>query len=399
MIPRIRQIQIRNYKSLQRAVVDLEPFTVLVGPNGAGKSNFLDALMFVQECLWTSFEAALDRRGGQSGITNVTQESLSVGVRFLLDLSEGTRADYSLELQPQGRKLGVHRERCVLETASGKTGFEVLEGHFVREIPGIRPSLSADRLALFAVSALDEFRPIYDFLTDMRSYSIEPGQLRGWQSRDTGEMLKTNGSNAASVLKLLEDFGRHSDERHKRISRLLGKVVPGIQTIGAIESRSGREADIWFHQTFGDTTTAFQSTEMSDGTLRILGLLLAVYQPSRTSVLMIEEPEATVHPAAAELITQVLLSAAQDRQVLITTHSPDILDFKELADQQIRVVSMDSGHTIVAPLSQASRRAIRERLYTPGDLLRVNELNQDVEAADSASQRLELFGEIPSTSH
>ena len=68
------------------------------------------------------------------------------------------------------------------------------------------------------------------------------------------------------------------------------------------------------------------ASDMSDGTLRALGLLLAAYQPGRHSVVAIEEPEATVHPAAAELVTQVLRDAAHERQILFTTHSPDILE-------------------------------------------------------------------------
>jgi predicted ATP-binding protein involved in virulence len=91
----------------------------------------------------------------------------------------------------------------------------------------------------------------------------------------------------------------------------------------------------------------------------------------------------------------VLLDAAQERQVLITTHSPDVLDAKEISDEQIRVVTMAQGRTAIAPLAQASRQAIREHLYTPGELLRSNELNQDVQAAAEAAEQLDLFGEIP----
>ena len=64
MIPRIRLVQIKNYKSLAAVSVELEPFTVFVGPNGSGKSNFFDALAFVQECLSESVELALRHRGG-----------------------------------------------------------------------------------------------------------------------------------------------------------------------------------------------------------------------------------------------------------------------------------------------------------------------------------------------
>src|SRR4029077_5845885 len=172
----------------------------------------------------------------------------------------------------------------------------------------------------------------------------------------------------------------------------LATVVPGIQAISPASDGTGREAMIEFLQKVGEERpTAFASLEMSDGTLRILGLLLAIYQPQAPSVLLIEEPEATIHPAAVEVVTQILLDASQERQVLITTHSPDILDFKEIRDDQIRVVTMEQGRTIIAPMSKASRQAIREHLYTPGELLRAGELGQDVETAKRATESLEIF--------
>jgi predicted ATPase len=394
MIPRIRQVQARHYKSIDQAVVDLEPFTVLVGPNGAGKSNFIDALAFIKECLAQSIEVAWERRGGPSIPTRQRGEPATLGLRVLMDLAAGSTADYAFEILAEDSDFAVARESCVIRDRNGgSSGFQVVNGKFVQEIPGIRPRISADRLALFAASALDEFRPLYDFLTSIRYYSVEPAQLRGWQKMDSGDVLKADGSNAAAVLNHLEQLGmRDQDERYERICRLLATVVPGIQAISPASDGTGREAMIEFLQKVGEERpTAFASLETSDGTLRILGLLLAIYQPQAPSVLLIEEPEATIHPAAVEVVTQILLDASQERQVLITTHSPDILDFKEIRDDQIRVVTMEQGRTIIAPMSKASRQAVREHLYTPGELLRAGELGQDVETAKRATESLEIF--------
>jgi predicted ATPase len=106
---------------------------------------------------------------------------------------------------------------------------------------------------------------------------------------------------------------------------------------------------------------------MSDGTLRVLGLLLAVYQTGPYSVVAVEEPEATVNPAVAEVVVEVLMDASHEKQVLLTSHSPDILDYKDLTDSQIRVVAMDHGRTLVAPVSQAGHAAIQERYTLRGN--------------------------------
>jgi predicted ATPase len=397
MIPGIRQVQIQNFKSIERAVVDLAPLTVLVGQNGAGKSNFVESLTFLQQIVSTGLEQALRYRSFLLPEWMVWEwgKHRMVGLRVELELADGSRADYAVELRVDfGTPPTVSRERCRVEKASGlEAVFEVAEGHFVREIAGIRSQLVPDRLALFAASATEDFRPVYDFLTSIRAYSILPKEVNGsLRPADSGMVLVPEGSNAASVLKAIIE---RSPEDHARIVRLLGQAVEGITAV-KVEESAGKQLYLRFEKNIGDERPIpFSGYSMSDGTLRLLGLLLAVYQPSRPSVLMVEEPEATVHPAVAQLVTEILLAASNERQVLVTTHSPDILDAKELSDDQIRVVTQRHGRTIVAPLSKASRQAIRDRLYTPGELLRINELDEDADQAVAAAENLDLFPPLP----
>lgn len=114
----------------------------------------------------------------------------------------------------------------------------------------------------------------------------------------------------------------------------------------------------------------------------------------RASVLGIEEPETSVHPAVTEQILEVLQDASRQRQILITTHSPDLLDFTNVDDEQVRVVTNPQNATIIAPLSATSRHAVRTQLFTTGELLRAGELEGDAEAAAQAARQLRLFGPV-----
>jgi len=392
MVARIRQIQVRHFKSIGQAEVDLGLFTVLVGPNAAGKSNFVDALAFVQECLSSGIELALKNRGGIAAVRRRSGgHPYHLGFRLLLDFPE-SRADYAFEVAAKpGERFRVSRERCVVQPFfDERVSFEVRDGAFVQQIPGIRPQVVADRLALFAASATTEFRPVFDFLTSMRTYAIVPDRLRDLQDPDEGEYLNKDGSNAAAVLRRLRarpDLG----DRYQRICRLLEQVAQGVTDV---EDHSiGQKETLQFRQDVGlrDPWT-FDALNMSDGTLRVLGLLLAIHQPNLPSVIGIEEPEATVHPAVAELVVQALLDASRRRQIIVTTHSPDILDSKELRDDQIRVVTKEAGSSVVAPLSQVNREVIRARLSTPGELLRAGELQPDpAQVEHSRLQQLNLF--------
>jgi predicted ATPase len=101
---------------------------------------------------------------------------------------------------------------------------------------------------------------------------------------------------------------------------------------------------------------------MSDGTLRALGLLTAVFQKPPPSVLVIEEPEATIHPGALGAVLDLLRHASRHRQVIVTTHSPGLLDAPWIEDRHLRMVSWHEEATRVSPVSEASREALRSHL-------------------------------------
>jgi predicted ATPase len=387
--PAIRSVFVRNYKSLGDVAVRLGNLTVLVGPNGAGKSNFVDALAFVQEALADSIDLAFKNRGGIGAVRRRSGgHPWHIGLALTLDLEGGTRARYAFQIAAKPKeRFRVSREQCAVQPAfADEASFEIRDGTFVKPIAGIRPRVEADRFALYAASATEEFRPVYDFLTSMRFYSIAPESLRDLQDPDPGEFLKRDGGNAAAVLKRLRD----QPESYDRVCRLLAQAVEGVESV---EPHSvGTKETLQFRQDIGLAHPwTFEPVNMSDGTLRLLGLLLAVYQPSHAALIGIEEPESTVHPAVSELVLEVLRDAARRRQIVVTTHSPDILDSKDLLDDQILAVTKERGSSVIAGLALASRKAIRERLYTAGELLRVNELTPDVAAARHEAQQAHLF--------
>jgi predicted ATPase len=394
--PGIRQVHIKNYKSIGATTVSLSPLCILVGPNGAGKSNFVDALAFVHDCVADSVEFAFTRRGGISAVRRKSGgHPTHIGIRLVIDLGESRVADYSFEISAEtGKSFHISQERCAISgVLEEPVEFEVKHGEFIREIPGLRPRIAPDRLVLFAASAAEEFRPLFDFISGMRFYSIVPGHLRETQEPDRGTYLKRDGSNAAAVLKRIQD---ERPETYERICRLLAKAVPGIERV---EYRAvGKGETLEFRQQVGGAKDPwkFDALNMSDGTLRMLGLLLAVFQPGPVTAIAVEEPEATVHPAIADLIVEVLRDAAYERQVIMTTHSPDLLDNELFDDEDLRVVTTRGHATSIAPLAEVTREAVRKHLYTTGELLRVDELEPDIEKANELTSQLPMFGPVVS---
>lgn len=126
---------------------------------------------------------------------------------------------------------------------------------------------------------------------------------------------------------------------------------------------------------------------MSDGTLRTVGVLVALFQGNGRAVgggarpehrlVGIEEPEIALHPAAAGVLTDSLRDASEHVQVLVTSHSPDLLDDEDIPSDSILAVVAEHGVTRIGPLDEAGRNALRDHLYTPGELLRLDQLRPD----------------------
>jgi predicted ATPase len=260
-------------------------------------------------------------------------------------------------------------------------GGESLSG---TEHPMPRPS--KDRLYLVAASGLEPFRQVYDGLANMNFYKINPDSVRHLQKPQSGDLLRQDGSNIASVIERLR---RESPETKQRIEEYLSRVVAGV--VGVDRQGLGAWETVEFRQRVaGDAVPwTFPATSMSDGTLRALGVLCALLASTQTtnSPVGVEEPEAALHPAAAGILLDALRDASASRQVLVTTHSPDLFDSPTIQPDELLAVQSINGNTEIAPLDRAGQQVLRESLYMPGELLPANELIEDTEDYQAESYR------------
>jgi predicted ATPase len=112
--------------------------------------------------------------------------------------------------------------------------------------------------------------------------------------------------------------------------------------------------------------------QKAEGFRRFLAYLIALYQTPPKQTLVFEEPEKGIHPAAlAALADQFKACPEAGRgQVILTTHSPDLLDHFE--PEQLRVVEIEDYHTRIGPVASEQLEALREQLLKPGELLTVD---------------------------
>ena len=384
-IPFIHRVKLRNYKSIGRCDVRLGPLAVLVGPNGSGKSNFLDALALTRQALDVTLDHALRERGGINEVRRRSgghPSNFSIELQFNIILNGGSRQGlYSFEVTSErDGGFSVRNEICEVgnpDALGEPTRFVVREGALHENNLGVTlPRPSPDRLFLVSASNVDEFRPVYDALTSMAFYSFSPEVMRSPQPPDPGDMLQPDGTNLASVLASLEN---RNESSHAQIQEYLKQITPGVEGVRRISI--GTLETLQFRQRVAGQKAPwrFPAINMSDGTLRALAVLTALLQGDGVSpsLIGIEEPEIALHPAAAGILWDAIQRGRDLTQVLVTTHSPDLLDREDISTDVLLATDCEAGTTQIGPIIQSSRDAIRDRLATPGELLRQKRLRPE----------------------
>ena len=373
----ISRVVLENYKSIRRCDVSLDSITFLVGPNGAGKSNFVEALRFLSYAVGTSLEQALASRSGFRTVLYRGAEpgaSVTFELHFRLDEFRNGRYFLALQSDPTG-SVTVAREECGLFTAGRKDWFKVANG-VVTSSEQLTPAASAEKLYLVNASGLPVFEPVYRALSSIVVYNPMPEEIQGFHLERGFRYLDRKGTGLAEAVHSLE---KSHPEQMIRVSEYLRRINPSVVKIDAGLVDSNYTLRFELSERTG-VVQSFPSQNMSDGTLRALAILIALFQINDRyplTLIGLEEPAAGVHPAAAGVLFDALIEGSRSRQVVVTSHSPDLLDREDLPEHALKAVVMDQGETIIGEVEAAGKSAIREHLFTAGELLRMDQLRPE----------------------
>ncbi|QUQ70933.1 AAA family ATPase [Kutzneria sp. CA-103260] len=322
MAPRfdITRVRLRNYKSIESCDVELGPLTLLVGPNGSGKSNFLDALQFVADALNTNLENAFRERGGFGKVSRFGQGEVEITVEARL----GDRPySYGIVVAP-----------------SGEDGFEL------REESWRTPDVSGCGNAPPDVSGCGNAPPdLAEMLARIQVFTLVPSRMAAPHWSNDGDRLLPDGSNIAGAVARIE---RTDPEASRRVDDYLRLVAAGVSVAG------------------------FTPSAMSTGTLHAVGVLVALFDG--TAPVAIENPEKGLHPAAAGALMDAFRDGVDRHQVLLATHSSDLLDVPGVDSREILAVRSVGGKTVLGSPGPVHRDFLRKKVLTAGQMLRADQL-------------------------
>ena len=380
----ITRVQIKNFRNLADVDVHLGPLTVLVGRNGAGKSTFLDALRFVRDALKNGMDTAINQSGGIGAIRykspQVDPDDIEIALEMTLARGAEGKARYSFSIgtkQTEYRRVKSEALQFEMKpNAINELGFETKSGQWVNSpadaIVNQKPMFGIPIPPnILMLPALPMFFSVMDAvlrgLTETSCYSVFPNTLRIPQRQSSVSLLSEDGQNLATTLQSILRDGEFQQD----LVSALARIVEGVQDIRVVEL--GGYLAVELKKTQGRYSLWFPLAQESDGTLRVLALLAALYQKAPHTLIAIEEPELSIHPGALAVLSEVIEEAATRSQVIITTQSPDLIS--RFSADQLRVVEMVDGNTHIGPIEEGQRKAINTQLFSAGDLLRIEGLH------------------------
>jgi len=372
----ITELLISNYRSLGPKV-GLQPgkLTIFVGPNGSGKSNTLDVLSFLKDAVTLGLPAAITHRGG---IESVRRRSHGHPYDVTVDLKlqlPSSQAGYRFVITgDSAEEYRVKAESAWTSSLDGQHWqFERTEKSW--DAPdGLSPRLDEQSLVLTALGGDLRFKELVDYLSTLTVYSIYPDMLREPQKFDPAHPMKRHGENWISVLREMV-----KSEAKDELVKALGKLTGDIEDVKVTSAAGYLVAEFKQHARAKKGKRWFAAAQQSDGTLRVAGLLTALLQTPALPVVGIEEPELTVHPGALPLLYDYLRQACEESQVIITTHSPVILDVLDVDHDAVFVVERRGSVTDVQRVGESKLAPVRERLLSLGELLLAGDLQLDID--------------------
>ncbi len=400
----LTRVAAKNYKNLRiENGIELKNLNILIGPNGSGKSNVIALLDFLKTCLnpvnpdtqQTGFEQAVMKLGSRKFLDASLPTNNSVLLSYDIDstrlevkikvYNESCWIEYeamkslSSELshyvfnqgfpEDDGKVMVINDQKqnalSIFNIPNKDLGLRIFESLIQKEIPDVNIYLTtAYQVRIRFIEQISSWK-IFN-ANHMNIESIRANEPRIGRS---DVMLSSAGDNLMAVLyNLCRDI-----DFDEKLTNAMRSILPNTRKIRPFVLGQQTIVLEWFFNEFKD---AFYLSDLSDGTIRMLCWATILHSHKLPSLIIIEEPEVGLHPAWLAILAEWIKAASQKTQIMITTHSPDLLDhFTDHLESVLifRPDKPDAGHCVVERLTNDRVATWLADGWQLGDLYRVGD--------------------------
>lgn len=351
---RLSQLQVKNWRNFHEIEFLLGQRLIVVGANATGKSNLMDVFRFLRDLASPQggLGAAIDSRGGLATIRNLNARNFNNGRVEIHAVLEDSGVAWTYNLAFTQEQAGLHRPIVAKEVVK-RDGEIILErpNHDDEQDPALLTQTHLEQIA-----SNSSFRELARFFGGIRYFHPSAQNIRysalGRKSSDA------SGDGLIAEINATTEKTRLS--RLKKIESALQTAVPSFESLKLEIDAAGQPHLVAAFRNWRPKSAKQRETDFSDGTLRLIALLWAVLsQPRSEGILLLEEPEISLN---REIIQQMpsMIAAVQrgkDMQVIMTTHSPDLLDDEGVSAAEILVLKRGKEYTQGSLLSELEKES------------------------------------------
>ena len=370
-------ITIKGFKSIRSQTLELDRLNVFIGGNGAGKSNLIGAFRFLHEVINQRLAKYTYKHGGADNILHFGRKT-SPRMEFLLEFEGETAfSRYQLRIDAtteSGLVIAWEHAYAVDFTEDSVQGPIVgcVSGDDYVDSPG------ANRTGHYSEESklLDDERAeavqVAQALSDCRVYHFhdtsETAAMKGICDIEDNRVLRPQAENLAAFLYYLQE---KQPDHFAVIEDTVRQIAPffgGFQ----LQPRRLNESTIRLEWQEKGHDGYFKASSLSDGTLRFICLATLLLQPDLPTLVLLDEPELGLHPAAVALLADLLAAAAERTQVLVATQSVTLIN--HLTPKQVWTVNRNGDQSVFTKLNQTDYSAWLDD-YALGELWEKNLIN------------------------
>ncbi|MCB0518347.1 MAG: AAA family ATPase [Lewinellaceae bacterium] len=313
----INRIVIDNFKSIRHLDLELRPLNILIGANGSGKSNLIGFFKLWKALPKSNLHGYVREEGGPNQILHYGYKKSD----FLSgDLYFENGSYYYFKLKPDTQDDFYFETEKIKINKNGKK---------------LNEEIKNKKESHLILDELSDYQPdIYHFI-----YTNRFGFLRETSNIDFNAYLSANGSNLPSYLYFLKE---KFPKTFSLIEATVRSVFPFFKEFVLVpEALNEQYIRLkWFGH---DQEYPFNASHLSDGTLRFIALTTILLQPDPPKLIIIDEPELGLHPAAITKLAALMKKAAHKTQIIIATQAPNLVDIFEPED--IITVDWEDGQS------------------------------------------------------